>query len=111
MRTPVLLLTLVLGASPCLLHAQQDPTPRGPRAGREGRPGDQPSQGGFRLLPPPVAERMNLTDEQQKKIAALEGEMKAQLEKILTPDQREQLSRMGPPPREDGAPKIGRAHV
>jgi Spy/CpxP family protein refolding chaperone len=47
-------------------------------------------------------EHLNLTEDQQKKIAALEAEVKAKLEKILTPEQLQQLKEMRPPGRPGG---------
>jgi Spy/CpxP family protein refolding chaperone len=47
-------------------------------------------------------EHLNLTEDQQKQIAALEAEVKAKLEKILTPEQLQQLKQMRPPGRPGG---------
>ena len=47
-------------------------------------------------------EHLNLTEDQQKQIAALEAEVKAKLEKILTPEQLQQLKEMRPPGRPGG---------
>ncbi len=49
------------------------------------------------MLPPPVVEQLKLTGEQLKQVAALETEVKAKVEKILTPAQLEQLKQLGPP--------------
>ena len=54
------------------------------------------------MLPPPVAEQMSLTADQQKNVAELEAEVKVKLEKILTPEQLQQLRQMGPPGRQGG---------
>jgi Spy/CpxP family protein refolding chaperone len=43
-----------------------------------------------------------LTDDQKKQVAALEAEVKAKLEKILTPEQLKQLKQMRPPGRPGG---------
>lgn len=51
-------------------------------------------------------EELNLTDDQHKQLAALEAEVRAKLEKILTPDQLEKLKQMRPPMRQ-GAPGMG----
>jgi Spy/CpxP family protein refolding chaperone len=108
MNTKVLLLALALGASTCLLTAQDNnQLPAGQRPpGREGGPGGvgnaRGGPGGIRLLPPRAQEELNLTDEQKKQIAALEAETKAKLEKILTPEQLEQLKNMRPPMRPGG---------
>src|ERR1035438_458446 len=67
-----------------------------------GGPGGPGGQGGFHLLPPRAMEHLNLTEDQQKQIAALEAEVKAKLEKILTPEQLQQLKQMRPPGRPGG---------
>ena len=51
-------------------------------------------------------EQLNLTADQQKQLAALEAEVKAKLEKILTAEQLQQLKQMRPPMRPGGA--VGR---
>ena len=91
MKTKILLLALALGAAPCFSQAQDgNPPPinQPPRAGGRGGPG---GPGGFHVLPPPVMEELNLTEAQQKEMAALETELKGKLEKILKPDQLEVL--------------------
>lgn len=55
-----------------------------------------------RVLPPPVREELKLTEDQAKKLAALEAEVKAALEKILTKEQLAALPGDGPRP---GTPK------
>jgi hypothetical protein len=79
--------------------------------GGEGRPGKKGrTRGGFRLggvLPPHVRNNLDLTDAQEKQIAALEKEVKSKLEKILTAEQVRQVERAGPPGprrRPDGPP-------
>jgi len=42
-------------------------------------------------------EQLNLTADQQKQLADLEADVKAKLEKILTPEQLKQLREMRPP--------------
>lgn len=111
-KTKVILLALALGTSTCLLTAQdgnqapdgQRPPPREGGAGGPGGPGQggPGGQGGFHLLPPRAMEQLNLTAEQQKKLTALEAELKAKLEKILTPEQMQQLKQMRPPQRQGG---------
>lgn len=59
-------------------------------------------RGGFHLLPPRAAETLKLTNDQKTQIAALEADTKANLEKILTPDQMTQLKNMRPPLRQGG---------
>ena len=93
---------LALGASACLVTAQDDPPPSDaqPPAQHEGGHGG-PGDHGFHLLPPRAAEQLKLTDEQKTQLAALETETKAKLEKILTPEQLQQLKQMRPPMRQD----------
>jgi hypothetical protein len=50
-----------------------------------------------RVLPPPVRDELKLTEEQAKKLAALEAEVKAALENILTKDQLASLPKNGGP--------------
>ena len=104
MYTKVIILALALGASTCLLTAQdgnQGSDEQRP-PGREGGPGGPGGHRGFHLLPPRAQEQLNLTADQQKQVAALEAEVKAKLEKILTPEQLTQLKQMRPPPRQGG---------
>src|SRR5437879_5087298 len=54
--------------------------------------GGQPGQ----ILPPFVQDALNLTDDQRKKVADLQKEVDAKLEKILTAEQRTQLRDMTP---------------
>ena len=97
MKTKLPLLALALGASTCLLTAQDAPPSNDQRPPqREGASGKPP---GFHLLPPRAQEQLKLTDEQKAKIAALEAETKAKLESILTPDQLEKMKNMRPPQR------------
>ena len=111
MKTKLTLLALALGASTCLVTAQDGPPPSDtqPPPQREGGPGGMGGQrggpggqGGFHLLPPFAMERLNLAAGQQKQIADLETEAKSKLEKILTPEQMERLHQMRPPPVEGG---------
>jgi len=67
----------------------------------EGTPGQR--RGGVHLLPPHAAEQLNLTADQQKQLAELEAEVKAKIEKILTPEQLEQLKKMRPPQHQGGS--------
>lgn len=101
MNTKVLLLALALGASTCLLTAQDNnQRPEGQRP--SGGVGNGRGPGGIHLLPPRAQEELKLTEEQKKQIAVLEAETKAKLEKILTPEQLEQLKNMRPPMRPGG---------
>ena len=110
MNTKVILLTLALGASTCLLTAQDNNPgpdnrppldrqggPRGPEGGRMRGPS------GPHLLPPRAHELLNLTPDQEKQVADLEAEVKATLEHILTPEQLKQLQQMRPPRGPGGA--------
>lgn len=62
------------------------------------------------VLPPPVQNALQMTDAQKKELAGLQKKVDAELEKILTPEQRAQLKRLregggmggfpgGPPPK------------
>jgi Spy/CpxP family protein refolding chaperone len=108
MKRHIIILALAIGASTCLLTAQDNNQPQDgqrppPEAGAQGGPGRGPGgQGGFHLLPPRAMEQLNLTADQQKQVAALEAEVKAKIEKILTPDQLKQLKQMRPPGRPGG---------
>jgi Spy/CpxP family protein refolding chaperone len=112
MKEYVILLALALGTSTCLLTAQdgnQPPDGQRPpgREGGPGGPGGPGGQGGFHLLLPRAQEQLNLTDDQKKQVAALEAEVKAKLEKILTPEQLKQLKEMRPPQRPGGPGGFG----
>ena len=72
MKTKVILLARALGASTCLLTAQDNnQRPEGQRPpGREGGPGGvgnaRGGPGGIHLLPPRAQEELKLTEEQKK---------------------------------------------
>ena len=107
MKTKIAVLALALGASTCLLTAQDGPSPSGDqqpphRAGGGGERGGPGGQHGFHLLPPMAQEQLKLTDDQKKQITALEAETKAKLEGILTPAQLEQMKNMRPQMRQGG---------
>jgi formylglycine-generating enzyme required for sulfatase activity/phosphatidylethanolamine-binding protein (PEBP) family uncharacterized protein len=76
----------------------------GERPLREGLGGGGAARGpgGFRLLPPRTQEQLNLTDDQRRQVADLETEVRAKLERILTPEQQAQWQSIRPPPRQDG---------
>ena len=98
MKTKIIILTLALGASTCFLSAQDG----GPSLDGQRPPGHP---GGFHVLPPRAQEQLNLTADQQKQLSDLEAEVKAKIEKILTPEQLEQLKQMRPPhPPGQGGP-------
>jgi Spy/CpxP family protein refolding chaperone len=105
MKTKLTLLALTLGASTCVLTAQDGPPPSDTQSPPQhaGGPGGGPgAQRGFHLLPPRAQDLLKLTDDQKTQIAALEAETKAKLEKILTSDQLEQLKNLRPPMRPGG---------
>ena len=105
MKKSAIILALALSASALSLTAQDQggSPPAGERPpGHEGGPGGRVGRGGFHLLPPPAIEELKLTADQQKQLTALEAEVKAKLEKILTPEQLKQLQQMRPPPRQGG---------
>ena len=108
MKKSVIILALALGASTLSLTAQdQGGAPSAGerpsiREGGRGGPGGPGGRGGFHLLPPRAQEQLNLTSDQQKQLAALEVEVKAKIEKILTPEQLKQLKEMRPPGRPGG---------
>lgn len=111
MNKAVLILALALGVSAWTLTAQDQgaAAPSGDRPpGREGGmrgpggAGGPGGQGGLHLLPPRAVEQLKLTADQQKQVAALEAEIKAKIEKILTPEQLKQLKEMRPPMRQGG---------
>lgn len=103
-------LVVTLGALALAANAQDNNPPAGGPPGPGGQPPGMREGGGpmgprgFHLLPPRAAERLNLSDDQKKQIAALEAETKAKLKKILTADQLEQLKHMRPPMMMHGGP-------
>lgn len=92
---------------------QQPPAQDGGGPGGVGGQHRPDGRGGFHLLPPRAEQRLQLTDDQKKQVAALEAETKAKLEKILTPEQLEKLNHMRPPmmgrrgPGMRGGPGVG----
>ena len=109
-RLPLLLLTcgaLSLAALALSASAQDGPPSGGNGGGNPPatRP-DGPPPGGFHLLPRFVADKLNLTADQQKQIADLQKDTKAKLDLILTADQKKILEETRPP-RRDGPPAGG----
>jgi hypothetical protein len=92
---------LVLGSSTlCAISEQPDaPPPPGPPGAPPPKKGPRPKPGS--VLPPFVRAELDLSAEQERKIAELEREVKERLTKILTEDQMQQVEesfRKGPPP-------------
>ncbi len=111
MKKSTLVLALALGASTWSLSAQDqggsssagDPAPSQLKAPDGSRGSGVPGRpGGFRLLPPRAMKELNLTEAQRKQLADLEKEVKAKVEKILTPEQLEKMKEMRPPLRPPG---------
>ena len=106
----IVFLGIIAMAAVAVQTTAQDGPPGGPggpppRNGPGGRGGPR---AGFHLIPPFVAERMNLTDAQKKQVAELEKETKAKLYKILTPQQQKTLEAARPPrPRQGGGDRRG----
>jgi hypothetical protein len=99
------------------LRGQDDggppPKPDGAPAQADGGkgkpPGDRP--GGFHLLPRFAVEKLNLTEDQLKRLKELEKETKRKLDEILTPDQIKMLDALRPPPPPppgEGGPAAGK---
>jgi len=100
MKIKIILITVAVALTAITSYGQDagGPPPAGGAQG--GGPGHGP--GGFHLLPPHAEEQLNVTADQKKQLAALEAEVKAKLEKILTPEQLQQLKQMRPPRRQGG---------
>lgn len=95
---------LFLGAVVLVAAATGVAQPPEGRGGKRGRPGDDNGPPGGarrfelgRVLPPFARDELDLTAEQEEKIAALEKEVKAKLERILTTEQRRKLRSIRPP--------------
>ena len=101
MKIKIILITLAITLMAIIGYTQSPGGSPPAGGGQDGGPGHGP--GGFHILPPHAAEQLNLTDDQKQQIAALEAEVKTQLEQILTPEQLEQLKKMHPP-RPQGGP-------
>jgi hypothetical protein len=104
MNTKIIPLVLVLGVAANLLNAQD----AGPIADGQRPPPSERGPAGFRahVLPPGARERLKLTARQEQQIAAVEADVKAKLETILTPGQIQELQKMRPP-RHRGGPGGG----
>lgn len=95
----ITLLAVALGLTPCVIPAQNTE----PAALSIGQSADRNSHKGPHLLPPGAEIKLNLTDEQKAKIAALEAEVKTKMAAILSPEQLAQLAQMHPPRGGHGA--------
>lgn len=84
---------------------EQAPPPNRP----PNRPPGGAGRGGIHLIPPRAQEKLNLSEDQKKRISDLEAEMKAKIEAILTPEQVQQVQQMrqGGGRRDGGAPEPG----
>ncbi len=108
-------LAAIIGALALAANAQDNNQPAGgppPSDSQQnmqhtGGPGGRGERGGFHLLPPRAQDQLKLTDDQKTQIAALEADTKAKLEKILTPEQMQQLKNMRPPMRQGGGQMRG----
>ena len=92
-RIRLILLAAIVGTAMTGLAISQAPERREPAP-----PGDSPGAGPqFRVLPPFAQRELQLTPEQQKQVEALEADIQAKMQKILTPEQLKQWSeRRGP---------------
>ena len=95
-----------LGAVLLTGWAEQPDKEKGPKKG----PGDKKGYEPGRVLPPFIRDQLNLTEDQEKKIADLEKDVRAKLMNILTDDQKQQLKDLadkgGKGPK-DGPPEKG----
>ena len=93
MNTKYTWFAVALSAATFMATAQdQNPPREGGRPPRREEPAR--GAGGSHLIPPPAMEALNLSKEQQQQLEKLEHNAKLELEKILTPEQAEQLRRM-----------------
>jgi len=98
--TMAALTVFLMTSNPTLIRAQDQGAPSSPptdsttpqgKGGKNGKGGKGGPGGGLHLLPPRMADQLNLSDDQKNQIATLETEMKTRLEKILLPDQMDKL--------------------
>ncbi len=97
---------------------KKGPPGKGEKKGKgdKGDKGGPKGKKGFelgRVLPPHVVDELDLTADQRTKLEALEKDVKAKLEKILTADQIKRIDEIGPPPAggpggKDGPPGGGK---
>lgn len=89
---------VALIASPAV---SQPPGDKGGKDGKFGPKDGKGMKGGFKagkVLPPFVVEELKLTDAQKEQLAALEKDVKAKLDKLLTDEQKEALENFRPGP-------------
>jgi Spy/CpxP family protein refolding chaperone len=93
------------------IRARQTPPQRRYGPPRDGRqpPGGPPRWELGKLIPPPIQDELNLTDEQQKQLHDLEREVRDRVMKMLTSEQKDKLKRLqhrgpGGPPDGRGEP-------
>ncbi len=94
MKRNLIAFALTLHFAACAVLAQD---------GKPQPPPPPPGGGGIRLLPRGADKELNLTAEQSQQLKDLEVEVKAKVEKILTPAQVEQLRAMRPQPPGGGS--------
>ncbi len=93
----------LLAISP-VSRAQDNPPPPSQQQDQSGPNGQRPQpQAGFHLIPGFAVQRLQMTDEQVQKVKELEEKVKAELAKILTPEQMKILNEARPP-RGPGGP-------
>jgi hypothetical protein len=86
----------------CALTAATQPPPGKDKGGKKGPP---PKFEPGTVLPPFLRDALELTEDQEKQLRDLEKEVRARLEKILTPEQLNRLQEFkGGPPDKKGPP-------
>lgn len=89
---------VALIASPAV---SQPPDGKGGKDGKFGPKDGKGMKGGFKagtVLPPFVVEELKLTDAQKEQLAAIEKDVKARLDKLLTDEQKQALENFRPGP-------------
>ncbi|MBN9520022.1 hypothetical protein J0H58_16100 [bacterium] len=89
---------LLIG-SPAMSQPPGGKDDKGGPGGKGGFPGGPGSKAGFKLgavLPPFAVDQLKLTDDQKTQLTAIEADVKAKLEKMLTADQLKALETMRP---------------
>lgn len=106
--TALMALAISMGSVKAQDGQGQPPDPNRPPVGF-GRgdnppPPPRPRPDGFPVIPPPVADALNLTDKQKTELKALEKEVNEKIKKILTADQMKKLKSL----RDRNRPPMGR---